>query len=405
MIDPQPTCSAIGRPVLTANLLSWYADIKRDLPWRDSCDLYGIWVSEIMLQQTTVQTVVPFWQRFMERFPTVQALAAAAETDVLALWSGLGYYSRARNLHAAARVVVHQWEGEMPSSREQWQSLPGIGPYASGAIASIGLLERVPAVDANARRVLARLAVAQPAEFAGLNPAQQQKMIDDLGADWVPADSPGDWNQALMELGALLCGARRAHCPECPVRNHCHAWQGQWVEQVPPPKTPTAAVPVWVGQLLVTWRDRILLVPPASPPVPGSFPGRKTLRADFGKLHPGLWGLPMTPWLAGHQTPPWQSEAWRSWLDLPEKLWPSSAAFRVAGHFRHGITKYRMRVEVLQLDLDPRQEMPARWVESETGSNRIPKAKQGLFFAPRSARPPVSKLTDKGLHFQEDTGV
>ena len=405
MTDPVSILSVDNPAALTTDLLAWYAVVKRDLPWREPGNLYGIWISEIMLQQTTVQAVIPFWERFMERFPTVEDLARATESEVLEMWSGLGYYSRARNLHAAARIVVDDRGGILPPNRDEWMTLPGVGPYASGAIASIGLQEKVPAVDANARRVLQRWAVNDPDRFAALIAARRQKLVEELGAELVPDENPGDWNQALMELGALVCGARRAECRRCPVREHCGAWLGEWVAEIPPPKKAAVAEPVWVGQLLVTWRDRVLLVPSASSPVPMATGERVVARANFGGLHQGLWGLPMTSWLDGHQEPQWTSDMWRSWLSLPKSLWLPDTEFELAGHFRHGITKYRMRVAVLHLTLDPRQEMPAEHLGSGTDLNPFSKALPGLFFPSRGARPPVSKLTDKGLHFQQDTDV
>ncbi len=405
MTKPSTVLTLENSEALQAALRQWYTAVKRDLPWRQSNNLYGIWVSEIMLQQTTVQAVIPFWLRFMEQFPTVQDLARAAESEVLAMWSGLGYYSRARNLHAAARLICSAGNGDLPRTRDEWIALPGIGPYASGAIASIGLQERVPALDANARRVLQRWAVSEPPNFAALPAATQQRQVDELGAALVPAENPGDWNQALMELGALVCGARRTDCAECPVRRHCRARLGEWVAEVPPPKKAAATEPVWLAQLLVTWRDRVLLVPPSSAPVPTTVAGHAVAREDFSGLHHGLWGLPMTPWLRGGAEPVWPDVTWQSWLDLPPRLWVKGQGFSRLGDFRHAITRYRLRVAVLHLSLDSRQEMPAKRLGSETIWGGFSKALPGLFFALKSTRPPVSKLTDKGLHFQQDTVV
>ncbi len=401
-----PQILALSNPAhLAADLLAWFDRVKRDLPWRTSDDLYGIWVSEIMLQQTTVQAVIPFWERFMARFPTVAALAAAAEPEVLELWSGLGYYTRARNLHAAAQTICNERGGRLPGTRDDWLTLPGVGPYAAGAIASIGLSEAVAALDANARRVLQRWAVTDPTALAKLTAGQRQRLIDTLGADLVPTDNPGTWNEALMELGALVCGARRAQCQDCPVRSHCNAWAGDWVAAVPPPRKAAASEPVWVGQLLVTWRDRVLLVPPGTPAFAGDWGDRAVARADFRGLHQGLWGLPMTPWLAGQADPELPATSWRDWLALPAAVCRPKQQIEVVGHFRHAITKFRLRVAVLHLRLDSRQEMPAARLGMGRKTGPMSPAKPGLFFATKTIHPPVSKLTEKSLHFQLDTAV
>jgi len=222
------------RMALSADLLAWFAVNRRDLPWRGEGDLYGTWVSEIMLQQTTVQAVIPYWRRFMREFPSIVELARADEAAVLSLWSGLGYYSRARNLHRAARWICAEQDGVLPDRYEEWLSLPGVGTYAAGAIASIGCGEAVPALDANARRVLLRWATTDPEALARLAKSHRRRLVDALGAELVPKESPGTWNEALMELGALVCGARRPDCENCPVAKYCSAWLGGWVESVPP---------------------------------------------------------------------------------------------------------------------------------------------------------------------------
>lgn len=392
------------RESLTGDLLAWFATVRRDLPWRNGTDLYGIWISEIMLQQTTVQTVIPYWQRFMARFGNVVALAAAEQSEVLKLWAGLGYYSRARHLHAAARIICAAG-GDLPRTYDQWLALPGVGPYAAGAIASIGLGEAVPALDANARRVLLRWAVTDPGALAALSAGARQRLVDGLGAELVPAVQPGVWNEALMELGALICGARRTDCLACPVRKHCNAWSGQWVAEVPPANKRTAAERVWAGLLLVNWRDRLLLVPPSAPPVPCLLRGRKVTRDDFGGLLQGLWGLPMTQWLAGQDEPRLAEASLRAWLDLPDRLYLPKSRFICRGHFRHGITKYRLNVAVLQISLDSRRDLPdERLAESH---DRVPNAAPatGLFFQRTRAHPPWSKMTEKALHFQIDSVV
>lgn len=200
-------------------LLAWYRDQKRDLPWRRTTNPYEIWLSEVMLQQTTVQTVIPRWQAFLEQFPTVEALAAASEEAVLSRWTGLGYYARARNLHKAAKRVVSDFGGEFPASFELLLALPGMGPYTAAAVASIAFNEPVAVLDANVERVLARWD-ANPANIR--QPAVKQQLWKTAQA-YLAVDSPSDWNQAMMELGALICPARKPLCSRCPVSETCRA--------------------------------------------------------------------------------------------------------------------------------------------------------------------------------------
>lgn len=198
-------------------LLSWYLANRRDLPWRQNRDPYRVWVSEIMLQQTRVDTVIPFYERFMEKFPTAAALAEAPEAEVLKCWEGLGYYSRARNLQAGAREVVSLHGGVVPDDKEAVAALRGVGPYTTGAIMSIAFNRPEPAVDGNVMRVLSRYFcleddIAKPATRVG---------IEKLAASLIPEGAAGDFNQALMELGALVCTPKSPGCLACPVLQHC----------------------------------------------------------------------------------------------------------------------------------------------------------------------------------------
>ena len=207
-----------------------YARARRDLPWRRTRDPYAIWVSEIMLQQTRVATAIPYWERWMARFPTVDALAAAPLDDVLAAWAGLGYYSRARNLHAGAVAVAEQG---MPSSARELRDVKGIGAYTAGAIASIAYGERAPLVDGNVARVLARvLAIDDDVKSA----RGAKKIWDAAGAlmEALPAhEAPGDLNQGLMELGATVCAPRAPSCLACPLRHLCAAYATGRQDELP----------------------------------------------------------------------------------------------------------------------------------------------------------------------------
>jgi A/G-specific adenine glycosylase len=211
------------------SLLSWYGRAARDLPWRRTRDPYRIWVSEIMLQQTQVDTVIPYYERFLLAFPTVEALAAAPLDDVLKLWENLGYYSRARHLHAAAGQVVGEWHGRLPARRSDLLRLPGVGPYVAGAVASIAFGEPVPAIDANVRRVVARLFAVREQ----LSTPVGERRLEELATSLVHDARPGDFNQALMDLGAVVCTPRRPACDGCPLAHLCEARRQGLAETLP----------------------------------------------------------------------------------------------------------------------------------------------------------------------------
>ncbi len=200
-------------------LLDWFAAEKRDLPWRRDYAPYAVWVSEVMAQQTQMDRVVPYFNRFMDRFPDVAALARADETDVLKTWEGLGYYSRARNLQAAARRVVERHGGVFPADLPSIRDLPGVGDYTAGAVASIAFGQDVVAVDANVMRVLARV---RDIDAPVREPAGKARVLEEAQR-LLPAGRARDFNQALMELGALVCRPKTPDCPNCPVRPVCQA--------------------------------------------------------------------------------------------------------------------------------------------------------------------------------------
>lgn len=206
-------------PALRKQLTTWYDENQRDLPWRADKDPYAIWVSEIMLQQTRVAVVIERYLAFMQRFPTLEALAQAPEQDVLAMWSGLGYYRRARMLHKAAQFVVEKLAGILPATSAELRALPGIGRYTAAAIASIAFGEPVAVVDGNVERVLCRLAGWGEGGRTGVSALR--KKIEVLAGEMVDADRPGDFNQALMELGATVCLPRNPQCLACPISAHC----------------------------------------------------------------------------------------------------------------------------------------------------------------------------------------
>jgi A/G-specific adenine glycosylase len=205
--------------LIRARLLTWYRHHRRDLPWRGETSPYHIWISEVMLQQTQVATVIPYYHRFLERFPSLADLAAAPLEAVLKAWEGLGYYARARNLHRAAIEMVQRYGGHFPQTYAELRTLPGFGEYTAGAVASIAFNEAVPAVDGNVKRVLARLFALQ--EDLRRDPAARQ--LREIATTLVDPDSPGDWTQALMELGATICLPQAPKCLLCPLYELCQA--------------------------------------------------------------------------------------------------------------------------------------------------------------------------------------
>jgi len=250
---PRPVLKEAGR-----RLLAWAERALTSFPWRGEDDPYRIWVSEIMLQQTRRETVPPYYRRFLERFPTVQDLAAADQQDVLRAWEGLGYYARARALHKAARRVVEEHGGQLPRERRALLHLPGIGPYTAGAILSLAFGQDEPALDGNVRRVLCRLALVR--EDTG-RPAVVRDLWATARAILVPGQA-GRINEALMELGATVCLPRSPRCPTCPLAELCRAHQEGAEEEVPTraPRQPlpyrqvTAAVITRHGRVLVSQR-------------------------------------------------------------------------------------------------------------------------------------------------------
>lgn len=221
---------------LIAALTDWYNINKRELPWRRSREPYPIWICEIMAQQTRIASVLPYYERFIKRFPTVRTLAEADISDVLKAWEGLGYYSRAHNLHQAARMIVHEYEGIIPSDEKELKKLPGIGDYTAGAILSISFDQPVPAVDGNVLRVFARLENNR----MDVSSTQTKKALADTLKKIIPVQQPGIFTQALMELGALICVPKNPLCESCPVSVFCHAFQLGLQAQLPikAPKKP-----------------------------------------------------------------------------------------------------------------------------------------------------------------------
>ncbi len=259
-------------------MLAWFRKHARDLPWRRTRDPYAIWLSEIMLQQTRIDQGTPYFERFMRALPTVQALANASDDKVLKLWEGLGYYTRARNLHKAAKQIVGERGGMFPQTAEGWQSLPGVGRYTAGAIASIAFGERAPVLDGNVIRVFSRFfdIVECTDDTATKN------HLWTLAEELVPKNHPGDFNQSLMELGARICTPTSPRCPECPIRRQCLARTNGTAEQRPVRKAKKRIPHYEIVIAAIKKRGRYLLGKrPPSGLLGGlwEFPG--------GKVHPG----------------------------------------------------------------------------------------------------------------------
>jgi A/G-specific adenine glycosylase len=325
-------------------LLSWYELNQRDLPWRRQPSPYAVWVSEIMLQQTRVETVIPYFRRWMERFPSVEALARASLQQVLSAWEGLGYYSRARNIHKAAQIIVGQYTGRLPDDPQALRKLPGIGRYTAGAIASIAFEKDEPALDGNIRRVLARLFnVRQPARSP-----EGERRLWELASELLPPGRAGDFNQALMDLGATLCTPQAPDCQRCPLPADCAAFKMGLQEELPvaaskaaiPHHTVTAAVIQRNGQVLITQRPANGLL--------GSlweFPG--------GKLRPG------------------EDLAACLQREIKEELEAEILVGEPFGEYRHAYTHFRVTLHAFLCQLDegipPRavQVQDLRWVKPE----------------------------------------
>ncbi len=303
------------RPSLRAKLLRWYDSNQRDLPWRRTRDPYAVWVSEVMLQQTRVETVARYYDRFLSRFPTPIALAAATEDDVLAAWSGLGYYRRARLLHQGVREVVARYGGHVPQDAAERRALPGIGRYTSGAIGSIAFDRPEPIVDGNVARVMSRLyAIETP-----IGRADTDRALWSEAEAWVQGTRPGALNQALMELGATVCTPRNPQCATCPLRQGCLALARDAVEHLPISRIKKAPrVVSWVALLASSDDARVWLA-----------------RAGEG-LFGGLWNLPMVEG-SGRK----RARTLMDTLGLTGTLAP-----RTAASIEHVLTHRHMRVQL-----------------------------------------------------------
>lgn len=266
-----------------SDLLGWFTTYQRNLPWRRDRDAYRIWISEIMLQQTRVAAVIPYFEKFCTRFPDVQALAEAEEAEVLRMWSGLGYYSRARNLRAAAQQIVHDHGGTFPVTEHDIRALRGIGQYTTNAILSIAFGKKHAVVEGNVARVVARLEAVRGDLHEGSRWESLQRTADHLLAP----EAPGNWNQAMMELGATICTPRSPQCLLCPVAKFCRARRLGIQESIPEKRKKRATVGVRLAAaVLVDDRGRCILLPPPK------FRAGKALADDIPTLVSKMWHFP-----------------------------------------------------------------------------------------------------------------
>lgn len=317
--------------MLSTKLLAWYDQNKRSLPWRDHPDPYHIWVSEIMAQQTRLETVIPYYLRWMARFPDIQALAHADQSEVLRLWEGLGYYSRARNLHRAAQIVVERHRGQLPSDLDALISLPGIGRYTAGAITSLAFGQDQPLVDGNVKRVLARLINLQEA----VNTSAGEKLVWQLAGEMLPPGKAADFNQALMDLGATICLPRNPDCADCPWASECLANELGLQDELPH-KKPKVKVPHHtVTGAVIRREDKVLI---AQRPANG--------------LLGGMWEFPGGKQEDGEDLPTCLQR------EIQEELGVRINVGSKLGTFRHAYTHFKVTLHAFHCQLNVGQPRP-----------------------------------------------
>lgn len=305
-------------------LLKWYALNQRHFPWRDHADPYVVWVSEIMAQQTRLETMLPYFNRWMEKFPTVAVLAAATQQEVLGLWEGLGYYSRARNLHKAAQILIDDYDGEMPRTSDELLKLPGIGRYTAGAISSIAFGEDEPAVDGNVKRVYARIGAFSEA----VNTRVGEQRIWDSAREHLPEGQAGNFNQALMDFGAIVCTPRNPKCDRCPVSSICKAYRIGRQDEFPVKVRRDKPPHYMVTAAILRSGDRILIA-------------QRLEDALLG----GMWEFP-----GGKQE---EGENLTKCLkrEILEELGVKIRVGEKIGTFRHAYTHYRVTLHAYECEL------------------------------------------------------
>jgi A/G-specific adenine glycosylase len=321
-------------------ILAWYAKNARHLPWRESNDPYRIWISEIMLQQTQVGTVIPYFLRWMNRFPTLADVTDSNEQEVLQVWEGLGYYSRARNLYRAACVIMFEYGGQIPANRKKLERLPGVGAYTAGAIASIAFSLDEPTLDGNIRRVLSRLFnVSLP-----LRSRESEKQLWKFAQQLLPPGKAGEFNQALMDLGASICSSHSPQCEQCPVHNCCQAFVLGIQDKLPIIKPRPAVPSIRVCAAVITRDEKVLIA-------------RRHSKGLLG----GMWEFPGGKLEAGED---FASALQR---EIREELDAVIAVGELVGIYRHAYTHFHITLHAFCCLLKENEPQPLeaseiRWV-------------------------------------------
>lgn len=371
----KPAIGAQGARSLRKRLLAWFRKNRLALPWRRNRDPYRVWVSEVMLQQTRVRTVVPYFERFLERFPTLADLAKASQQEVLRAWEGMGYYSRARNLHRAARMIQERHIGKFPRKLDEIGKLPGVGSYTAAAIASIAFNTPVAVLDANVARVLARLAAIE----GDLGERRNRCALETLARGVLPRKQPGAFNEALMELGQRVCLPRSPSCLLCPLASFCRARREGRVEEIPWPSRRSRQPLRQYAGVLVSQGEKVLLV--QRPP-----------RGLLG----GLWDFPMQPCNVRETPEMCAKQLFTDLIVLKGARGPYGRPVQIARE-EHTFTHFRMRLYVYgyRLSREPeiRSEEPIAWVgPAELGDFPLPRLTRRILSrlypqsGPRAAR-------------------
>lgn len=320
-------------------LIHWFKKNQRDLPWRKTYEPYHVWISEIMLQQTQVTTVLPYFRRWIKKFPTIASVAKAKEDAILKLWEGLGYYSRARNLQKAARRIVDQYKGLFPKNYDDILALPGVGRYTAGAIASIAFDQKKPIVDGNVIRALARLRGFRQ----NVRDAKNVKKFWEWSESLLPETDLRYFNQGLMELGALVCTPKNPKCDQCPLKNNCHAFEKQTVDVIPNQGKKQELIPIKAAVAIIKKDGKIFIQ-----------------KRPSGGLMGGLWEFP------GGKI---KNESVRKGLEreIKEEIGIRLKNIKLFKKIRHGYTKFKVDLRAYTAELDGENQKikaasQAKWV-------------------------------------------
>lgn len=352
---------------LSNDLLLWFEKDGRNLPWREVDDPYAIWVAEVMLQQTRVETVIPYYVRWLVKFPTLDQLASAETDDVLRLWEGLGYYQRAHNLHSAARIICEKYRGRMPQDPAELESLPGIGRYTAAAIASIAFGKRVVALDGNLRRVISRIINYD----LDATTASAERQFQIWASRRMPESYASAFNQALMDLGATICIPKNPTCSKCPISSYCESF-ALGIQNQRPVKRGKSEIPHYIVSAGVLRRDGKVLI------------GRRPV----GKLLGGLWEFPGGKCLQDESIDDCLVREWQEELDM--LIEPGG----VVGVFQHAYTHFKVTVHAIECSAAG--DVPSAKVHSEI--RWVDPARLGEFPMGKVDRAIARRIAKKGSH-------